>query len=137
MSQLYEIVIVYNPDLEGDALGAEVDKVAAVVRDCGGQIEKREIWGRRQLAYPIRDRDYGMYVVLVASADDTFASTLRRQLRLNEAVLRELVVLKDRYAPDLEIEKVEKRKPSSLSSSGSNLVVDEGDAEDDTESLSE
>lgn len=116
MIQKYEVVVVFNPDLEGDALGAEMDKIAAVARDCGGTIEKREIWGRRQLAYPIRDRDYGMYVVIVATGDENFVSTARRQLRLNEFVLRELIVVKDKYAPDLVIEKIE-RKPSSKPSS--------------------
>ena len=115
MIQKYEVVIVFNPDLEGDALGAEMDKLAAIARDCGGSIDKREIWGRRQLAYPIRDRDYGMYVVMVATGDENFVSTARRQLRLNESVLRELIVIKDKYAPDLVIEKVERKtsKPSS------------------------
>jgi small subunit ribosomal protein S6 len=113
MIQTYEIVVVYNPDLEGDALGVEIDKVAAVARDCGGQIVKRDIWGRRQLAYPIRDRDHGMYVVLVATGDENFVKTLRRQLRLNESVLRELIVVKDKYAPDLVIEKIEKTERKS------------------------
>ena len=110
MSEKYEIVVVFNPDIEGDSLGDEISKIEECVKNFSGEVHSKEIWGRRQLAYPIKKRNYGTYVVIVASATAEFVSTLRRQLRLNENVFRELVVIKDKFAPDLVIEKQEKRQ---------------------------
>lgn len=109
MSEKYEIVVVFNPDVEGDALGDELSKIEECVKNCGGAVDTKEIWGRRQLAYPIQDRNYGNYVVVVATAANNFVTTLRRQLRLNENVMRELIVKKDKFAPDLVIEKQERK----------------------------
>lgn len=109
MSEKYEIVVIFNPDVEGDALGDELVKIEECVKNCNGKVESKEIWGRRQLAYPIQDRNYGNYVVVVATAENNFVSILRRQLRLNENVMRELIVIKDKFAPDLVIEKQERK----------------------------
>lgn len=114
MSTKYEIVVVFNPDIEGDALGDELGKIEQCVKDSSGEVHSKEIWGRRQLAYPIRNRNYGNYVVVVASASGDFVPTLRRQLRLNQHVFRELIVIKDKYAPDLVIEKQEKKHIKKL-----------------------
>lgn len=129
MSEKYEIVVIFNPDVEGDALGDELSKIEDCVKNCGGQVDTKEIWGRRQLAYPIQDRSYGNYVVVVATASNNFVSTLRRQLRLNENVMRELVVKKDKFAPDLVIEKQE-RRPMKKFGYGDDLGFDADDLSD-------
>ena len=101
MLMKYEIIIVFDSNLDEETVKQQVQKVEAVVTAHGGAVEVNDLWGRRQLAYPIKKRQYGIFVLMVATGDNTLVSDLRRQLRINDAVLRSFIVKKDKYAPDL------------------------------------
>lgn len=99
----YELVVVFDPDLDESAVSAQMEKIEAVVAAHDGTIEKKDIWGKKQLAYPIRKRSYGTYVVVVISGNNALVAELTRQLRINDAVLRFLFVKKDKFAPDFKL----------------------------------
>jgi small subunit ribosomal protein S6 len=102
MTNRYEAVIVYDSSLDEQALNAQIQKVEKLIKDHGGAIEQQEIWGRRQLAFKIKKKDSGLYVLLVFNGDTTTISDMERQLKINESVLRHLLVLKDKFAPDFD-----------------------------------
>jgi small subunit ribosomal protein S6 len=54
-----------------------------------------EPWGRRRLAYPIGAFRDGFYIVTRFKMPPEESDTLERNLRLNESVLRHLVVRLD------------------------------------------
>ncbi len=99
--QSYECVIVFSTDLAEEAIGGEIKKVESIVANHKGTVTKTDLWGRKPLAYKIRKKDYGFYVVLVLEAEGTMVADLDRQLRINDTVLRHLIVAKDKYSPDL------------------------------------
>lgn len=104
---LYEAVIVFDSSLSDADVAAQLDKVETIVGSHAdesldvGKISKRDVWGRRQLAYKIGKKDYGIYTYLVFSGTNTLVADLRRQLRINDSVLRFLIVKKDKFAPEL------------------------------------
>lgn len=100
MLRKYEVVVVFDADLGDDAISQQVDKIGAIVSSHGGAVETKDIWGRRALAYTIKKKQYGAFVLLVVSGESTLVADLRRQLRINDAVLRFFVAKKDKYAPD-------------------------------------
>jgi small subunit ribosomal protein S6 len=100
MNNRYEAVVVFDPALGDSEITQQIEKIEAVVKAHGGAIEKQDLWGRRDLAYRINKKSQGFYAVLVISGDNSLVADLRRQLRINDAVLRSLIVDKDRYAPD-------------------------------------
>lgn len=97
----YELVIVYDSDLNEDQVKEELKKVEETISAHQGKINKTDLWGRRQLAYEINKKGYGFYVVLVVEGDSSMIADLERQLKINEQVLRCLAVKKDQFAPDL------------------------------------
>lgn len=99
-SYRYETVIVFNSDLDEKSVNAQIDRVQAIIGEHNGKIEKRDLWGRRELAYKIGKRTHGIYVCLVFSGEHAVVADLDRQLRINESVLRHIVVTKDKFAPD-------------------------------------
>ena len=101
MAEKYEIIVVFNPDINQDGIKAYLDKVEALVKNHDGVIEKQDHWGRKYLAYPINKHNYGYYVVLIVSSKGTLITELRRQLKISDEIIRSLVVKKDKYAPDL------------------------------------
>ena len=96
----YEFVVILLSDLSDDAVKAEIGKIEAITKAHAGSIVSSDVWGRRQLAYKINKREYGIYVLLVVEGDYVLASDLDRQLKINESVLRHLIVKKDKHAPD-------------------------------------
>ena len=101
MTKRYEAVVVFDPNLNEAEVGPQIEKIDAIVKSHAGAIERQDVWGRRELCYKIKKKSHGIYVVLVLSGNNTLVADLRRQLRINDAVLRSLIVDKDQYAPDM------------------------------------
>jgi len=87
----YELVCIFQPELDETAFKGAVDRVSSWVTEAGGSVNKVEIWGRRRLAYHIRKQSEGQYVLLNISLDPKAASGLERNIRYLEPVLRHLL----------------------------------------------
>jgi small subunit ribosomal protein S6 len=90
----YETVVVFNHSLVDDAVKAELDKLAADIEGkFAGAITHREVWGKRQLAYPIHKAKEGIYAIMqYETLNGKVVDTLEQKLRINETVLRFLTV---------------------------------------------
>ena len=96
----YEAVVIFNAQLDDATVKDQVQKIKTLVESHQGKIEKESIWGNRQLAYEIKKQDHGIYVFFLFTGNNQLVSNLNRQLRINDSVLRHLVVKKDKFAPD-------------------------------------
>lgn len=93
--QEYELVYILAPTFEEDQLSGAYDSVSALVQNLKGQVAEVKPWGRRRLAYPIKGFREGNYVEMRFQLGASAAAELERNLRLNEAVIRYLLVRKD------------------------------------------
>jgi small subunit ribosomal protein S6 len=104
----YEMVLVVQPGLEDEGVNALVGQVSQTITAQGGQVLQigqladgtgqvgaTESWKRRKLAYPIRHQHEGYYPVLRMQAGNEALAELERSLKLNERVLRYLIVRVD------------------------------------------
>ena len=91
----YELTVVINPNLDEEAVKAELAAVQALVERFGGTIEKVDEWGKRRLAYEINDRTEGFYYLVNFKADSEFPKELERQYKITEGILRTIVIRKD------------------------------------------
>ena len=87
----YELVCIFQPDLDETAFKSAVERVSGWITEAGGNIDKLEVWGRRRLAYVIRKQTEGQYVLLNISLDPKAASGLERNIRFLETVMRHLL----------------------------------------------
>lgn len=101
MIEKYEAVLVIDSDLEEAAIASEIGKIEEIIKSHKGEIEERDEWGKRQLSYKIKKKDYGYYTLLVFSAEGSVVAEIDRSIAINENFLRHLVVKKDKHAPDL------------------------------------
>ena len=90
----YEAVFIMNPDLAGDAAKGAVVQVQELVSKNGGRVDGLQEWGKRRLAYKIGKRQEGNYLVLNFQMDSKQTKKLEQALRLNDQVLRFLLVNK-------------------------------------------
>ena len=88
----YEIVYILKPGMEEEAVNAAVARFEEVVTKGGGEIVKTDRWGNRRLAYPIDDINEGYYVLMNIKSESAIAQELERVLRLQDDVLRQLVI---------------------------------------------
>ena len=88
----YEVMIIFSPTLEDDAIRAEVDRATELIRARGGTPGRVERWGKRRLAYEIQRQREGSYVVLEAEAEPAAMADLARALTLTDGVLRHKVI---------------------------------------------
>ena len=87
----YELVCIFQPDLDETAFKGAVERVSSWVTEAGGSVDKLEIWGRRRLAYVIRKQTEGQYVLMNISLDPKVASGLERNIRYLETAMRHLL----------------------------------------------
>jgi len=88
----YELIFIVVPTVEDEALQAQVETVSNRIVQLGGEVIKVDVWGRRQLAYPIKKFAEGQYVLVNMQLPAQSVVTLERDLKISESVLRHLVV---------------------------------------------
>lgn len=101
----YEAILVFNPELDEAGVRGQVEKVEATIRSHSGAIEKHDIWGRRELSFTVKKKNSGIFVAVIFNGDNTLVTDLERQLRISDSVLRHMIVVKDKHAPDLSAER--------------------------------
>ncbi len=92
----YEVVYIFDPQLAEEAIEQKLERYHQLLtQNGGGEITARDDWGRRQLAYPIKKQTSGHYVVVQFNAAAESLPEFERLLKLDEELLRYLVVLHD------------------------------------------
>ena len=93
----YEVTIVIRPDLEDSAREELIDRVAGWLTPEGDGAEKPTVnhWGRRSLAYPIRDYEEGYYVLYETTMEPARLHQMERDILYVEDILRHLAIRKE------------------------------------------
>lgn len=84
----YDLLTIFKPNLDAE----EVDKIIAKIEDnivnFGGKVESTDKIGRKKLAYDIQNFRDGFFFSAVLSLPADQVAEFRRQLRLNDNILR-------------------------------------------------
>ncbi len=88
----YEVMVIFDASLEDEAIRALVDRFTQQLTAAGAKSVTTDMWGRRRLAYPVRHRNEGYYVVIDATAEPAALSELDRLLTLTDEVIRHKVM---------------------------------------------
>jgi small subunit ribosomal protein S6 len=87
----YELGVVLHPALEEADVTQTVEKLSGYLK-AGGSVTSVNVWGKRSLAYPIRRQQEGIYVFFHAQIEPKSIGELERSLKLDEKVLRYLLI---------------------------------------------
>lgn len=94
----YELMVLINPEVTDEALDATVNRISEIITQAGGEVThvKRDTpWGRRRLAYPIQRFRDATYVLYHFKAAPSQIKEAERDLKLDERVIRYLLVRQD------------------------------------------
>lgn len=96
MARRYETVYIFDPALEEPAITERLERFHALLtKDSKGTITNLSHWGKRSLAYPIKKKDAGYYVVAQYEAAADLLPEYERAVKLDEGVIRFLVVVSE------------------------------------------
>jgi len=84
MKKYEPLLVLKDEDAVGKVKGSYFKKY-------GIAVENEDSWGVRKLAYPIEKKDSGYYVLLTISIDENQLPEFRKQLELDETLLRSLI----------------------------------------------
>jgi len=92
----YETIFILQPSLDEEAVKANIEKFKGVIENGGGVIENVDFWGKRKLAYEIKKVNEGFYTMINFSADAELPKELDRIFRINDTVVRHIIVNNER-----------------------------------------
>ena len=91
----YEAMFIIDPDFETDAANQLVENFKKLIQDQGGQIDGVDEWGKRKLAYEIKDFNEGYYVLMEFAAEPTLPAELERVYKITDDIIRYLIISKE------------------------------------------
>lgn len=92
MSRQYEaLIIVKSAGTDAD-VAQHVAQVEELLKKAGARLEQTQAFGRRRLAYRIARQTEGHYHFVVFQMEPARLDELKRQLRLNDVVVRYLIL---------------------------------------------
>lgn len=101
MEKLYELTVLFHPDLEID-LDKPLKKLEEIIKNNKGEIINQDKWGKRRLSYPIKKQDFAVYVYSEVKMLPKDANKVQGLLNITDEVIRYLMVEKDLKAPEKE-----------------------------------
>jgi small subunit ribosomal protein S6 len=63
MTHQYEVVYIFDSALEEAAITEKLERFHALIRHEGAEAPALDHWGKRTLAFPIKNRETGHYVI--------------------------------------------------------------------------
>ena len=91
----YEGVFIISPDLSAENAKGVVTQIQELVSKSGGRVDGIQEWGKKRLAYKIKKKQEGNYVIMNFQMDSMQSKKLDQALRQNDHLLRFLLVNKD------------------------------------------
>jgi small subunit ribosomal protein S6 len=90
--QDYELVFILNPDMAEDALESRINGISQFITAREGVISDLQKWGKKKLAYPVKNFLEGNYVLAKFQMKPARAKELEANLRISEEVIRHLLI---------------------------------------------
>ena len=91
----YEIMFIVRPDMEEAEIKKTAEAMKKVLTDKKAKVIEEKAMGQRELAYEIRKFNTGYYYLFVVEAEADAEQEFSRVARINESILRHLIVRVD------------------------------------------
>ena len=88
----YELLTIFKPNLDAEEVDKAIEKINATVVEFGGSIVSTDKTGRKKLAYEIQNFRDGFFATTVLSIPADKIAEFKRQLRLNDSLLRTMFI---------------------------------------------
>lgn len=94
LTHSYETIFIIDGTFDEESAKALQEKFTNLIA-ANGTVESVDEWGKRRLAYEIKDRTEGFYTLVDFTSDSDFPKELDRQYKITEGILRTIIIRKD------------------------------------------
>jgi small subunit ribosomal protein S6 len=110
-NRTYEVMYIVDPETPADRLTKLNEAVGSLIEKEGGTVVRMDDGGRRTLAYPIKKKTEGFYILFEIEGSGQEIAELERRMRVNDMIIRYITVRvdEDRKKADKMKAKREKR----------------------------
>ena len=84
----YELLAIFKPNLDAEEVDKAIEKINSQITEFGGSVVSTDKTGRKKLAYEIENFRDGFFTTTILSLPADKIAEFKRQLRLNDSVLR-------------------------------------------------
>ena len=84
-------MFIIRTDVDQELVDSTVEKFLNIISN-GGEITKKDLMGKRRLAYEINDYRDGIYVLVQFNATADIINELDRVMKISDEVIRHLIV---------------------------------------------
>ena len=88
----YELLFFVAPSIDEETRAAVMKRIETTIAEGEGTIDNVDNWGKRKLAYEINGLTDGDYTLIDFHTDPQSIAELDRVLRINDAVVRHMIV---------------------------------------------
>lgn len=104
----YEMLYILPNRFTEEEVGPLTEKVNKLIKDNGGEITYQEDWGKKKLAYKIKDSVFGYYHLVEFDLSGEKIGQVEKSLRMDRDILRHQIVRSEKKSD--EEKKQEKKK---------------------------
>jgi len=94
----YENILIFDPTIEEDAVEKELKEIENTIKQTSGEVLSIDKWGKKKLAYPIKKKDTGYYVLLNLKLEHKTLGDIELGYKLNQNILRYSIIRKEEDA---------------------------------------
>lgn len=91
----YELLFFVAPTISDEDRVAVMKRIETTIAEGAGKVDNVDEWGKRKLAYEINGLTDGDYTLVTFHADPQNVAELDRVLRINDAVVRHMIVKRE------------------------------------------
>lgn len=88
----YESLIIFDPSCSNEDIENEINKLTDVVTNEKGKVVEVNRWGKKKLAYQVKKKNLGIFVVFQFVLDSEKISAFKEYFKFNNLVLRNNLV---------------------------------------------
>ena len=93
---LYELGLIVDPEVPPEDETTALERLETIITENGGTMVDKDARGRRQLAYPIKKKNFGVYHFWTFEVGGDVLEKLNFELRTSDVILRSLILNLDR-----------------------------------------
>ncbi|MGE5559928.1 MAG: 30S ribosomal protein S6 [Chloroflexota bacterium] len=91
----YELMYIIRPDLDEEQTNAVIEKYKGLLETQGATVQNVEKWGKRRLAYLVKDQTEGFYVIVTFRSEAPAVAELDRLLKISDEVMKYLIIAQE------------------------------------------
>lgn len=94
MIRTYELMYIVDSSLSEENMKAVIEKIDTIIKRNGELVEQKNL-GDKKLAYPIKRKQRGTYILNIVKGENNTISEAERTLKITDGVLRYLTIRPD------------------------------------------